>query len=129
MVFACGAQIWALLELQFLDCFEVRRDGRPLTLPPFKKTRALLAFLCLQPRAFSREQLCELLWEIPDDPRGSLRWSLSKIRRLIDDEEKSHIVADRNSVQIEADDLVVGVVELRRLFADAPRQVRPDIFF
>jgi hypothetical protein len=23
--------------------------------------------------------------EVPDDPRGSLRWSLSKLRRLVDD--------------------------------------------
>ena len=63
------------LELRFLGDFEVLRDGRPLSLPPSKKTRALLAYLALQPRRFRREQLCELLWELPDDPRGSLRWS------------------------------------------------------
>lgn len=61
------------LELRFLGDFEVRRDGRAVPLPPSKKTRALLAYLCLQPRRFSREQLCQLLWEVPDDPRGSLR--------------------------------------------------------
>ena len=48
------------------------------------KRLALLAYLALNRRSFRREHLCELLWEIPDDPRGSLRWSLSKLRRLVE---------------------------------------------
>ena len=52
------------LELHFLGDFEVVRDGKPLPLPPSKKTRALLAYLSLNPRQFRREHLCELLWEI-----------------------------------------------------------------
>ena len=31
-----------------------------------------------------RERLCALLWEGPDDPRAQLRWSLSKLRPLLD---------------------------------------------
>ncbi|MGV8987240.1 MAG: AfsR/SARP family transcriptional regulator [Cypionkella sp.] len=85
----------ARLELRFLGEIEVRREGKIMRLPPSKKTRALLAFLCLLPRRFRREYLCELLWEIPDDPRGALRWSLSKMRRLLDDGERSRILADR----------------------------------
>ena len=27
------------------------------------------------------------LWDLPDDPRGSLRWALSKMRPLLDDDE------------------------------------------
>ena len=76
------------LELRILGDFEVRRDGRAMPLPPSKKTRALLAYLCLQPRRFSRDQLCQLLWGVPDDPRGSLRWSLSKLRRLHGDKKR-----------------------------------------
>ncbi len=105
----------AALELKFLGDFEVLRDGRPLTLPPSRKTRALLAYLSLQPRRFRREHLCELLWEIPDDPRGSLRWSLSKLRRLVDDDGHPRLVADRSSVGIEAGDVSIDVVELRAL--------------
>src|SRR6185369_5397892 len=43
------------LEFRFLGDFEVRKDGTPLPLPPSKKTRALLAYLSLQPRQFRRE--------------------------------------------------------------------------
>jgi DNA-binding SARP family transcriptional activator len=103
------------LELRFLGEFEVLRDGRPQPLPPSKKTRALLAYLCLQPRRFRREHLCELLWEIPDDPRGSLRWSLSKLRRLVDDRKRMRVVADRNTVGIDPADVTIDVRELREL--------------
>ncbi|MDH4109829.1 MAG: AAA family ATPase [Gammaproteobacteria bacterium] len=103
------------LELRFLGDFEVLRDGRALPLPPSKKTRALLAYLCLQPRRFRREHLCELLWEVPDDPRGSLRWSLSKLRRLVDDKKRARIVADRNSVGMDPAGATIDVRELREL--------------
>lgn len=103
------------LELQFLGDFEVRRDGRAVPLPPSRKTRALLAYLSLQPRRFSREHLCRLLWEVPDDPRGSLRWSLSKLRILLDDKERERVLADRASVGVDSESVSIDVRELRRL--------------
>lgn len=93
-------------------------NGEPQTLPPSRKTRALLAYLALNPRPFSREYLCELLWEIPDDPRGSLRWSLSKLRRLVNAEGSAHIEADRNSVALNTDGLTIDVEELDEIAAD-----------
>jgi len=103
------------LELRFLGDFEVIRDGEVMTLPPSKKTRALLAYLSLNARRFRREHLCELLWEVPDDPRGSLRWSLSKLRRLIDDEARTRIIADRLNVGVDAEDLNIDVAKLNAL--------------
>jgi len=103
------------VELRFLGDFEVLRHGKAQDLPPSRKTRALLAFLALQKRSFRREFLSELLWEIPDDPRGSLRWSLSKLRRLVDSEQHSRIVADRLSVRLNADDLTIDFVDLCEL--------------
>ena len=44
------------LELKFLGEFGVFRDGRPQPLPPSKKTRALLAYLCLNARRLRRER-------------------------------------------------------------------------
>jgi DNA-binding SARP family transcriptional activator len=86
------------LQLKFLGNLEVMRNEQRLELPASRKTRALLAYLALNRRPFRREHLCELFWDIPDDPRGSLRWSLSKLRRLVDDEAQPRIVADRNTV-------------------------------
>jgi len=110
----------AKLELKFLGDFEVLRDGQAQPLPPSKKTRALLAFLCLNPRRFRREYLCELLWEIPDDPRGALRWSLSKLRQLVDDEDRQRLVADRTFVEMDATGVGVDVLEVRSLVDRGP---------
>lgn len=111
------------LEFRFLGDLDVRRGGQSLPLPPSKKTRALLAYLCLQPRRLRRERLCELLWEIPDDPRGSLRWSLSKLRRLVDDRERSRIVADRTSVGIDVAGTSIDVREVHDLVAGGLEKV------
>ena len=100
------------LALNFLGDLSIARDGEPLELPPSRKTRALLAYLALTSRAFRREHLCELLWEIPDDPRGSLRWSLSKLRRLVDDEARERIVADRIAVRFDASEVAIDVAAL-----------------
>jgi len=103
------------LALNYLGDFEVLRDGAPAALPPSKKTRALLAYLSLNPRRFRREYLCELLWDIPDDPRGSLRWSLSKLRRAVDSDTVSRIAADRSSVEFVATDVDIDVLDLYAL--------------
>ena len=120
----------ATIELRFLGDFSVLRDGEPVELPPSKKTRALLAYLCLENRRFRRERLCELLWEIPDDPRGALRWSLSKLRRLIDDEAHRRVDADRTSVGVDTGGITIDVAELRSLagngLAEAPTATLED---
>ena len=100
------------LALKFLGDLEIARGGERVELPPSRKTRALLAYLALSGRAFRREHLCELLWEIPDDPRGSLRWSLSKLRRLVDDETRERIVADRLAVRFDATDVAIDLTAL-----------------
>jgi DNA-binding SARP family transcriptional activator len=105
----------AALTLKFLGDLTIARHGEPLPLPPSRKTRALLAYLALTGRSFRREHLCELLWEIPDDPRGSLRWSLSKLRRLVDDETCERIVADRLTVRFDAAGADVDVAGLASL--------------
>jgi hypothetical protein len=97
------------LAIRVLGDFAVNRDGADMALPQSRKTRALLAYLALGGRSFRREHLCELLWEIPDDPRGSLRWSLSKLRRLVDDETRERIVADRLTVRFDPADVPLSM--------------------
>jgi len=91
-----------VLEFRVLGEFEVVRDGATVTLPPSRKTRALLAYLALSRQKHRRERLCEIFWDVPDDPRGALRWSLSKIRPLVDDPGCPRLVADRQRVEGEA---------------------------
>src|SRR5712692_10466262 len=89
------------LEIRLLGKLDVLRDGRPLPLPPSKKTRALLAYLATSARPQMRAHLCELLWDGPDDPRAALRWSLTKIRPLLDEEGATRLVADHERAWFE----------------------------
>ena len=89
-----------MIEIRVLGGLEVIRDGEPVPLPPSRKTRALLAYLVLTGRPHRREQLCEMFWDVPDDPRGALRWSLSKIRPLVDEPECPRLAADRRGVEL-----------------------------
>lgn len=77
----------------------MRAGEAALALPPSKKTRALFAYLVLTQRAHRREQLCKLFWDVTDDPRGALRWSLSKLRPLCDADGQTRLLADRESVR------------------------------
>jgi pimeloyl-ACP methyl ester carboxylesterase/DNA-binding SARP family transcriptional activator/tetratricopeptide (TPR) repeat protein len=88
----------APVEIRVLGDLAVLRDGEPVRLPPSKKTRALLAFLAVSDRPQRRERLCEMFWEIPDDPRGALRWSLSKLRQIVNTPGCERLEADRNAV-------------------------------
>jgi pimeloyl-ACP methyl ester carboxylesterase len=88
------------LELRVLGDFQVTRDGQPLDLPPSRKTRALLAYLAVTGKQHQRERLCEIFWDVPDDPRGALRWSLSKIRQVLIDADTA-LSADRNAVALD----------------------------
>ena len=83
-----------MLEIKVFGELEVRRGKRVVALPASKKSRALLAYLVVTARPHLREALCDLLWIGPDDPRAALRWSLTKIRGVVD----TRLVADRERV-------------------------------
>jgi DNA-binding SARP family transcriptional activator/TolB-like protein/Tfp pilus assembly protein PilF len=87
-----------MLLVRFLGPIRLERAGAPLELPRSKKTRALLAYLVVSGREHSRERLCSMFWERPDDPRGGLRWSLSKIRKLVDEPGVARLVGGRDTV-------------------------------
>src|SRR5262249_16314479 len=86
------------LEIRLLGELEGRRQGRVLALPHSKKTRALFGYLVATGRPHTRDRLCELFWDGPDDPKGALRWSLTKIRAFLGPSEHSRLVADREHI-------------------------------
>lgn len=98
---SAGTAVSATLEIRLLGELEVLRDAKPLLLPRSKKTRALLAYLVATATTHARSRLCELLWEYPHDPRGSLRWSLTKLRPLLDDAHSRRLIATRDRVGFE----------------------------
>ncbi len=105
------------LSLRLLGEIELARGGNPVLLPASKKTRALLAYLAVTAKPHRRERLCELFWDMPDDPRGALRWSLSKLRPLVDENGAPRIVAERETVAFERKGLAIDWLDLQALGA------------
>lgn len=103
----------APLRLEVLGELRVLRDAEPLDLPRSKKTRALIGYLALTARPHRRERLCEIFWDLPDDPRGSLRWALSKMRPLLDD-GTTRVTADRERVSLACQPEEVDLLDIRQ---------------
>ena len=93
------------IALTLLGAMRLAQDGVDLPLPASRKTRALLAYLALAGRPVRRDFLCELLWAVPDDPRGALRWSLSKLRGLVDTPERARLTATGETVTLDMGDI------------------------
>ncbi|MEO1240912.1 MAG: alpha/beta fold hydrolase [Pseudomonadota bacterium] len=106
----------ASLTIQLLGDFQVLRDGKPVDLPASKKTRALLAYLIVTGRPQRRDRLCELFWELPDDPRGALRWSLSRLRQIVNADGVERLVADRERVSFDTSGIETDIGEVERYF-------------
>jgi DNA-binding SARP family transcriptional activator len=94
----------APLTLHLLGPLTVRVQGAAVGLPPSRKVRALLAYLAMADRASTRSHLCELLWDVPNDPRGELRWCLSKLRGVLDTPQHVRVIADGDRVMLDLAD-------------------------
>jgi pimeloyl-ACP methyl ester carboxylesterase/DNA-binding SARP family transcriptional activator len=100
------------LNIELLGGLQVTDGDAPVDLPASRKTRALLAYLALSDRPRRREHLCEMLWDGPDDPRGLLRWCVSKLRGVLDRGGVVRVLADRHQVAL---DLSADSVDLHRI--------------
>ena len=106
-------------EIRVLGDFTVHCDGAPMPLPQSRKTRALLAHLAVLERPQRRERLCEVFWDVPDDPRGALRWSLSKLRQILNADGETRLTADRNTVQLKPGSVGLDYELIRGLSPDS----------
>ena len=105
-----------LLRLRLLGPLTIERGGVAVPLPTSRKVRALIAYLALADRPLTRTHLCELLGDLPADPRGELRWCLSKARAVLDDAARTRIETAHDTVALDrADALVDGIEVLQAL--------------
>ena len=100
-------------QLRLLGSLIVERSGGRLELPTSRKTCALLAYLALTRRPVQRSRLCALLWdEAANDPRGELRWCLSKLRSLFGDSGEQVVLTSGDSVALQLNGWFVDAVEV-----------------
>ena len=72
------------IALRLLGSLTVACGGAAVELPPSRKVRALLAYLAMSPAPVPRSRVCDLLRDdVANDPRGELRWCLSRLRGLL----------------------------------------------
>jgi len=96
--------------VRLLGPLEILRDGAPVALPASRKLRALFAYLALAPHAVGRGRLCELLWDVPNDPRGELRWCLSKLRAALDMPDRRRVTAQGDTIALDLDGCLVDAL-------------------
>jgi len=106
------------LSVRLLGPFAIARGGRPVALPASRKLRALLAYLALAPHPVGRGRLCELLWDVPNDPRGELRWCLSKLRAALDEPGRPRIVSEGDTVALRLGDVRVDALDAASAVAE-----------
>jgi len=102
------------VEVHLLGHCRVARNGEDVALPASRKARALLAYLLMAPRPVHRARLCELFWAVPNDPRGELRWCLSKIRGVLDEPFQRRVKAENDWVAIDASNLQVDALSVAK---------------
>src|SRR5262249_37856734 len=97
-----------------LGPLQVIQNRAQLPLPPSPKVRALLAYLTMAPRPVTREKLCELFWDVADDPKSELRWCLTKLRPLVDGPTATRLIADREQVSVDTNSLDIDAISVAR---------------
>jgi DNA-binding SARP family transcriptional activator len=114
------------LEVRLLGPMTVSRGGTALSLPSSRKVRALFAYLALAPHPVTRSRLCDLLWDVPQDPRGELRWCLSKIRSLVDGPDRGRIETQADTIRLDLSDCHVDAVEIGCAVADGIKRLSAE---
>jgi DNA-binding SARP family transcriptional activator/pimeloyl-ACP methyl ester carboxylesterase len=113
------------LCISVLGKLTVLRHRTRVQLPRSRKTRALLAYLAVTAHPHSRDRLCAMFWPIPDDPRAALRWSLSRLRPLLDEPGCRRIIADRETVGLDIN-LTVDILSLRNAYRNGFDSISTD---
>ncbi len=100
------------LEVRLLGRLTIRRKGVEVALPASRKVRALIGYLSLAPHPVARSQLCELLWDVPNDPRGELRWCLSKLRGIVDEPDQPRLESRGDTLRLDLAHCLVDAAEV-----------------
>src|SRR5687768_1915413 len=101
------------MEIRLLGPCRVMRGDLDIPLPRSRKVRLLLSYLAVSTAPVSRSKLCDLLWDVPNDPRGELRWCLSKLRGVLDEDGRARVVTTgQSTVGLDLEGCRVDALEL-----------------
>ncbi|MCB0121188.1 MAG: hypothetical protein KDE58_03030, partial [Caldilineaceae bacterium] len=117
----------------FLGPFQVQMDETPVTHFHSDKSRALLAYLAIDPQVHARTELATLLWPGVDDEyaRTNLRTTLYRLRQTL--AQAAPEVGDRlltvtrNTVQFVGESSAVDVLHFQELISQRTAGAAPAI--
>ena len=64
----------------------------------------------MAPRPVHRTRLCEMFWDVPNDPRGALRWYLYQNPGLLDEPSHKRVKTENDWVSIDASTIEVDAL-------------------
>ena len=102
------------LHITLINDLTVSAGGQFLPLVSSRKTLALLAYLLITGREHRRENLCELFFDNTNDPRASLRWSLTKLRKTLNADAEV-LITTKAGVRIDFDRVTLDVDFVRQV--------------
>lgn len=105
------------IQVRLLGRLTLWKQGVEIALPSSRKVRGLLALLAVTPEPLTRSRICELLFDSSSDPRGELRWCLSKLRAVLDDKSRQRVNASGDCICVDLSDCFVDIDEIARLRA------------
>lgn len=100
-----------------LGQFEVRTLDGPVELPRSKKARALLAYLAVKRRPQTKDHLVQLFFAETRDPKGGLRWTVSRLRAALD---RDFLLSTDSSITLRPDAFEVDIELLSEAAAANP---------
>lgn len=116
------------LTIRLLGPLQILRDGQPVQVPSSRKARAILGYLALAQRPVTRQRLCDLFFDMPDDPRASLRWTLTKLRAVVDDPDAPRIQSARDTLSFDPAGARIDALDMLSGRADLDTPVHADAF-
>jgi TolB-like protein len=67
-----------------------------------------------------------LLWDVPNDPRGELRWCLSKVRGMLDESGRRRVDTQADTVRLDLADCFVDAIEIVRVTQEGIGRLVPE---
>jgi DNA-binding SARP family transcriptional activator/TolB-like protein len=114
------------LRFRLLGPLAITRGGHLVELPASRKLRALAGYLAMASQPVTRSQLCDLLWDGPNDPRGELRWCLSRLRSAVDEPGLRRVQTREDTVRLMLDAESLDAAQVAAAMREGPDQLPLD---
>lgn len=120
-----SAAVTGRVELTLLGEWRLTVDGRQATAPAYEKGRALLAYLAVENRWLSREQLGGLFWPDSLQSRANLRAVLADLRAVLQDNATAVpcLLVQRNALCTSAE--LASTLDIAEFLVSPPRCGEP----